>query len=68
MTRSNYLRLALVVVSITTAAAFILPGSVMCPHSNCRPAVAENWDFSTAPERQLMTFASPEGLSTIPTR
>ena len=68
MARSNYLYLVIVLVSTGTVGAFILPlGSMTCPHSTCRSAVSEKWDFSIAPERQLMTFASPEGLAALPT-
>jgi hypothetical protein len=67
MTRSKYFYLAIVIFSVGTAGAFILPlGSAICPQSNCRAAVSQNWDFSVAPERKLTMFPSPEGLSTIP--
>ena len=57
MTRSKYFYMAIVIFSIGTVGAFILPlGSPICPHSNCRPAVSQNWDFSVAPERNLMMF------------
>ena len=68
MARSKYFFLAIVIFSIGTVGAFILPHwPVTCTGPNCRDAASANWDFSVAPERKLMTFASPEGFSTVPT-
>src|ERR1700720_1943199 len=45
MNRSKYFFLAIVIFSIGTVGAVVLPlGSIVCPRSKCRPAVSENTD------------------------
>jgi hypothetical protein len=67
MIRSKYFYLTVIILSVSTVSAFFLPlGLTMCPWLNCRHGASANLDFFSAPERKLMMFPSPEGLSTIP--
>jgi hypothetical protein len=66
MTRAKYICLAVAVVSIAGAGLIILPDdSTFCRGQACHDATSPNWDFSNAPERRVLMFPSPGGL-TIP--
>jgi hypothetical protein len=66
MTRAKYVYLTAAVLSIAGAGLFLVPAdSVSCRGQACRETGSPSWDFSNAPERRVLMFPSPGGL-TIP--
>jgi hypothetical protein len=68
MARSKRFYLAIVIFSISTVVASIIPmGSVTCPVPDCRDSALANWDFSITPKPKMTAYPTPDGISIIPT-
>ena len=64
--RRSYLAIAFILIG-AAATMIMLPAPVRCPHPNCREAVSFYWDFDSIPDRKMIVYSTPAGLSVIPT-